>query len=235
MTVTETRGAGLPRTERGRRTRAAIVEAAAALMYRQGVSGTSVDDVLAASGTGKSQMYHYFSDKSALTMAVVKRQSDTVMAAQPLIESVRTWADLDAWVAGVVAVHRAPGGPFACPLGSIAAELKNDATFRPVLQSAFRRWASPLERGLRVLKANGEIHPDRDPAQLAMMLVAALQGGMLAAKVMDDVSVLVATLDAAVAGVKSVEADSWSTGVDDGEALLDGKSAQPRRRIGSHE
>ena len=117
MTVTETRGAGLPRTERGRRTRAAIVEAAAALMYRQGVSGTSVDDVLAASGTGKSQMYHYFSDKSALTMAVVKRQSDTVMAAQPLIESVRTWADLDAWVAGVVAVHRAPGGPFACPLG----------------------------------------------------------------------------------------------------------------------
>lgn len=38
-------------TERGQRTRAAIIDVAATLMYQNGVSGTSVDDILAASGT----------------------------------------------------------------------------------------------------------------------------------------------------------------------------------------
>lgn len=35
-------------------------------MYSQGVEATSVDDVIEASGTGKSQVYHYFSDKTEL-------------------------------------------------------------------------------------------------------------------------------------------------------------------------
>jgi len=45
-------------TERGRRTRAAIVDTAATMMYANGVATTALDDILAASGTGKSQLYH---------------------------------------------------------------------------------------------------------------------------------------------------------------------------------
>ena len=45
-------------TAKGEATRLRIVAAAADLMYTQGVEATSVDDVIEASGTGKSHFRH---------------------------------------------------------------------------------------------------------------------------------------------------------------------------------
>ena len=70
----------LPVTQRGRRARALIIDAAATLMYQKGVSMTSLDDVLAAAGSGKSQLYHYFDSKAELVAAVIERQLELVLA-----------------------------------------------------------------------------------------------------------------------------------------------------------
>ncbi|AWG69333.1 TetR/AcrR family transcriptional regulator [Mycobacteroides abscessus] len=78
----------LPATAHGRRTRAAIVDAAAQMMYQKGVAATSLDDILAASSTGKSQLYHYFKDRSDLVKAVVERQTELVLAAQPTLSQI---------------------------------------------------------------------------------------------------------------------------------------------------
>lgn len=71
----------LPATARGQRARAQIVDAAATLMYHNGVSTTSLDDVLTAAGAGKGQMYHYFDGKADLVAAVIERQLELVLAA----------------------------------------------------------------------------------------------------------------------------------------------------------
>ena len=99
---------GLPRrraqgasTERGRRTREAIVDAAATMMYERGVVAASLDDVLAASGTGKSQLYHYFSSKSELVAAVIERQLELVLAAQPGLAEVDSMTGIERWARGV--------------------------------------------------------------------------------------------------------------------------------------
>ena len=47
-------------TRKGQATRDRIVAAAAALMYQQGVAGTSTEDLQAAAGVSASQIYHYF-------------------------------------------------------------------------------------------------------------------------------------------------------------------------------
>ena len=52
-----------PATEQGRATRRRIVSAAAGLIAERGVSGTTLDDVRAATQSSKSQLYHYFGDK----------------------------------------------------------------------------------------------------------------------------------------------------------------------------
>ncbi|MDV6263095.1 TetR/AcrR family transcriptional regulator [Rhodococcoides yunnanense] len=191
----------LPRTAKGRRTRAAIVDAAASMMYTHGVAGTTLDDVLAASETGKSQLYHYFSDKSDLVEAVIARQLERVLAAQPRLANIDSLADIDAWAAEIVRNHEQPGGPFSCPLGSLAAELKNDAAFVPSLYAAFRRWEQPLEQGLRRMVDRGELDVATDPAAAAATLIASLQGGMLIARIAGDVQPLRDTLDAAVSAV----------------------------------
>jgi AcrR family transcriptional regulator len=54
----------------------------AVTFYAQGVERTSLDDVMAASGVSKSQLYHYFADKDALVLEVIARQTERVLDAQ---------------------------------------------------------------------------------------------------------------------------------------------------------
>ncbi|BBX43426.1 TetR/AcrR family transcriptional regulator [Mycobacterium simiae] len=202
-------GDGLPRrrapgasTERGRRTRAAIVEAAATIMYENGVAAASLDDVLAASGTGKSQLYHYFSSKSDLVAAVIDHQLERVLAAQPALAEVDSIAGIERWARAVLRVHRQPNGPFACPLGSIAAELKNDPAFRPALAAAFARWERPFADGLRTMQKRGELSRREKPDRLATTIVATLQGGMLLARISKDLAPLRDALNLAVDNIR---------------------------------
>lgn len=192
----------LPATAQGRRTRAAIIEAAAATMYQQGVAATSLDDVLAASGTGKSQLYHYFKDKSDLVAAVIERQTDMVLQAQPALMQIDSMAGLDRWAQGILASHEVPGGPFACPLGTMAAELKNDPAYRGRIAAAFGRWQSLLAQGLIRMQARGQLGPREDPDRLAATLIAALQGGMLMGRLAQDPTVLRDTVELALADIR---------------------------------
>jgi AcrR family transcriptional regulator len=195
-------GRALPVTERGRRARASIIDAAATLMYQKGVSMTSLDDVLAAAGSGKSQLYHYFDSKADLVAAVIERQLELVLARQPSLTHIESWDGIDAWVSEILTAHSAPGGPFACPLGTMAAELKNDQSFRPLLEDAFRRWEAPLARGLQTIQDRGELVADADPHRRASAMIAALQGGMLLARVRGDIAPLRDTLEGAVAQLR---------------------------------
>ena len=202
---TRTRAAS---TERGRRTREAIVDAAATIMYEDGVVAASLDDVLAASGTGKSQLYHYFSSKSELVTAVVQCQLERVLAAQPGLPQVDSMRGIERWARAVLRVHSQPGGPFACPLGSIAAELKNDPAFRPALAAAFAQWERPFADGLRQMQKRGELSRREKPDRLAATIVAALQGGMLLARISEDITPLRDAVNLAVDNIRRRLVDS---------------------------
>jgi AcrR family transcriptional regulator len=186
-----------PTTARGRRTCAAIVEAAAELIYAHGVAATSLDHVLERSGAGKSQLYHYFpAGKRDLVAAVVERQIERVLAGQPRLPTIATWADLEAWAQDAAAAHRAPGGPFRCPLGSLATELDRDPELRPVVAAAFERWLAPLRDAAVRLQQRGELAPGGDPARVAERILGALQGAMVLARALDDAAVVQRALQA---------------------------------------
>ncbi|SHQ64204.1 TetR/AcrR family transcriptional regulator [Mycobacteroides abscessus] len=161
---------------RGLRSRAAIVDAAATMMRQSGVASTSLDDVLAAAGCGKSQLYHYFDDRADLIRAVIDRQVELILAAQPAIHHADSWEGLKRWSEQVMESHRVLDGPFACPLGSMAAELKNDPAYLPHLDAAFRRWEEPLARGLEVMRERGQLTRQSDPDRLAQSIVACRVG-----------------------------------------------------------
>ncbi len=64
-------------TAKGARTRARIVEEAAALIHERGVAGTTLEDVKVAAEVSGSQIYHYFPDKNELVQAVIDYQAET--------------------------------------------------------------------------------------------------------------------------------------------------------------
>ena len=95
----------LPRTAKGRATRARIVAAAAALVRERGAAEASLDEVIERAGVSKSQLYHYFQDKADLLRAVVGHQADMVLAAQePQLQALDGWGAIRARVARPLAV-----------------------------------------------------------------------------------------------------------------------------------
>jgi len=187
-------------TARGEATRARIVQAAAELVAARGVDGTTLDDVMEASGTSKSQIYHYFTDKDALLCAVVRAQSDRVLGFQAsCLSGVRSVEDLRRWRNQVVKLNRATRGIGGCPIGSLASALADRSEeARELLAASFRRWESQLAAGLEEMQKRGTLSRRAQPADLATAIVSALQGGLLLAQTTRSTRPLELVLDMAL-------------------------------------
>src|SRR5579863_5340761 len=172
-----------PLTARGAATRSRIVNAAADLFYEHGADRTSLDQVMAASGVSKSQLYHYFADKDALVLEVIARQTERVLdAQQPHLAAMDSLPALMAWRDAIVRLNRATGGK-GCPLGSLASELANESEpARKRLAGSFAMWRDHIEQGLARMRERGELAASADPQELALALLSAVQGGLLLAK-----------------------------------------------------
>ena len=185
------------RTAKGQATRDRIVRAAADLMYRHGVAGTSTPAVRDAAGVSSSQIYHYFADKDALTRAVIAHQTRTIVGHQTaLLSRLDSLPALRAWRDVVVRDLDYAGG---CPLGSLSSELADrDATARAALADGFAQWAEAIRGGLQHMIDSGALRPGADPRRLALAMLAALQGGLLLAQAQHDTAALEAGLDTVI-------------------------------------
>lgn len=189
-------------TKRGAATRERIVAAAADLMYEQGVGKTSLGDVMAASGTGPSQMYHYFADKDALVDEVITTQIQRMLTSQRvLLARVDSLSGLQRWRAAEVVVARTRRG-HGCPLGSLASELScQSEQARAALVAGFATWQTFLVDALVRIRAAGALADDADLSKLAAGLLAALEGGLLLTQITREPEWLEIALDAAMAQV----------------------------------
>ena len=182
-------------TPKGERTRARIVAAAARLVYERGVAGTTLDDVRAAAEVSGSQLYHYFSDKEKLVQAVIDYQADAIVGNQRQAGIGRA-GGLEAWRDMVIAQAKSTGARGGCPLGSLGGQLaETDPQARAQLAAGFERWSATISDGLQALHAAGRIPGGIDPDDLAVTLLAALQGGLLLAQVQRDTRPLETAFD----------------------------------------
>jgi AcrR family transcriptional regulator len=168
-----------PTTHRGRNTKRRIVAEAAELMYKHGVDATSIDDVLAASATGKSQLYHYFSTKQDLVAAVLDHQLDQILDEQTAFP-LDTWEGLHAWFETLVDLHETKREFHGCPLGSLAGEVldHSEALWNQAAQT-FTRWESALTDALQTMQDRGLLRADATPPTLAETTIAIMQGAYL--------------------------------------------------------
>lgn len=93
-----------PSTDRGRRRREAVLDAAEQLFHERGFHGVSVDDLGAAAGISGPGLYRHFPSKDALLMAVLDRiwarlrpaveHAATLPAAEALNELLEAQLDL---------------------------------------------------------------------------------------------------------------------------------------------
>ena len=77
---------------------------------------------------------------------------------------------------------------------------------REDISTGFCRWQNLLHDGLHAMQARGELRPDADLSELPLVLLAALQGGSLLSQTLRDTRPLQASMNAALAYVRSLAA-----------------------------
>jgi AcrR family transcriptional regulator len=195
---------GEPRTGRGRASRERIVQRAAELFAERGVAGTSLDEVLAAAGAGKSQLYHYFRGRDELVEAAVGLRCTQVLAGlTQALGSVASLAELEQALAGFVAGFEQMGLP-GCPIGSLATEVagRNEGA-RLQTAAAFDAWERLFADAIGRMRERGELRTDAAPGVLATALLASIEGGLVLSQARKDPATLKVAVDAGLGGVRA--------------------------------
>lgn len=193
-------------TARGAKTRERIVTAAADLMYVRGVAATTLDDVLAASGVSKSQLYRHFAGKDEIVRAVIELTGVRVIERERnALERVATMAGLRRWRDALVQNNALRHGAYGCALGSFASEVADhDDVARRALVALFAEWRELLTAALQRLQENGTLPPEAPIEQLATGLLGALQGGYVLAQTARDVTPMATSIDMALTHIESL-------------------------------
>jgi TetR/AcrR family transcriptional regulator, transcriptional repressor for nem operon len=195
---------GEPMTRRGRASRERIVGRAAELFAERGIAAVSLDEVIAAAGAGKGQLYHYFGSRDELAAAAVGyRCAQVVAGLTQALGSVSSLAGLEHALAGSVAGFEEMG-MLGCPIGTLATEVagRNEAA-RLQAAAGFDAWEQLLADALERMRQGGELRADARPAVLATGLLASIEGGMVLSQARKDMASLRVAVEAGLAQVRA--------------------------------
>jgi AcrR family transcriptional regulator len=170
-------------TTKGERTRQRLIETAAPLFNQRGYWGASVSDVMSAAGLEKGGIYNHFASKDDLALAAFEHNTDVIAdLVRGGLEGTRH--SIERLVA-LIEVYRSfahhPPVPGGCPILNTAVEADDT---HPALSERAREMLDLLREGTvgRIVERGierGEIRTDVDPAEVATVLVAGIEGALM--------------------------------------------------------
>jgi AcrR family transcriptional regulator len=174
---------------KGERTKERIIEQTAPLFNQKGFFGSSLSDIMEATGLKKGGIYNHFGSKEELALQAFDYAAACVSERLSLLlEEKRTVVErLLAFAAVFRDLAMNPPVPGGCPLLNTAIE-SDDA--HPVLRERVRRamdgWRQRIQDAVREGIAAGELRQDTDPDVVATRFIATLEGGVMLSKLYRD-------------------------------------------------
>ncbi len=194
-------------------TRQRLVEASAALLQRQGLTGTGIKQILADAGAPYSSLYHHFpGGKDELAAAAIRVSGSTYQA---LVEGVWDRApDAISAVAAVFAVAaqtlESTDFAVACPIATVALEVAGtNEGLRIATAEVFEAWiaAGTARFASEGISADGSY-------TLAITVIALLEGAFILSQSLKDTGPVHAAGAAAAAATRSALASPSERGPD---------------------
>jgi TetR/AcrR family transcriptional regulator, transcriptional repressor for nem operon len=165
---------------KGEQTRKRIVEAAAPIFNRLGYDGSSLADLMAATGLKKGGIYRHFASKEELAAAAFDYAWDSVWKSRmrDVDEKTRGIENLKQRIGNFV--ERRSPVPGGCPvLNTAVTATEGNAVLRARVAKALRTWRESLEAEVASAAGRGEVRPDVDARTVAMMIIATLEGALM--------------------------------------------------------
>ena len=162
-----------------------ILRQAAEVFNRRGYFGTSLSDIMRATGLEKGGIYNHFANKDELALQAFDYSSDLMR--QAFAEAlVGRFHGVDRLLAIIGVFQKIPEEfpvPGGCPVLNTAIEA-DDAhpQLREHARLAMEEWHDFIKRVIRRGMERGEIRPEVDPDMLATLLIATLEGAVMLSK-----------------------------------------------------
>ena len=176
-------------TTKGQRTRRDIVERSAPVFNTKGYSGASMGDLVRATGLGKGGIYNHFSGKEEIALEAFDYATEIMRERfRRALEGKDVYLDkLFAVVDVLGALAEDPPVAGGCPVLNTAVEAED---VHPVLKEkaadAMEDWLRLVGRIVRDGMMSGEFRPETDPRSVASVVVAALEGAVVLARLHDE-------------------------------------------------
>ena len=183
----------------GADTRRMLLEAAAKEIHEKGFRSCSVDDILASTGVTKGALYHHFTSKQDLGLAVVDeiyREATLAPWREGLKRTANPVDDLLALLQDKRVSSCSASVRCGCPLNNLAQEMASvDEDFRLRIESVFQDWRDTIVRALERGKGNGTVRANVDTRKAAIFITSLIEGSVGAAKNARDPSIVTSAIE----------------------------------------
>ncbi len=175
-------------------TRSKILFAAYKEIHLKGFQAASLNNILAHTGVTKGALYHHFPNKTELGYAVIEE----VIADRIFQGFIAPLKDADDPIQGLIDLIEQSGKTFTlrdvqlgCPLGTLAQEMAPiDEGFRSRLNRIYELWHGAIVEAVNKAKAAGDLIEQVQAEQVAVMVVATMEGCLSAGMISQDLNKL---------------------------------------------
>jgi TetR/AcrR family transcriptional regulator, transcriptional repressor for nem operon len=170
-------------TSKGQKTRERIVAEAANLFNQRGFEGSSMSDVMAATGLEKGGIYRHFSSKEELAAEAFDYAWKSAFETRihDLEQAPNSIEKLKRFIVNFI--NGRPAVPGGCPVLNTAIEADDgNLLLRERVRAAWREWRDYLAEIVAAGLKRKEIRPEVDAKQVATLIISSLEGALMIAR-----------------------------------------------------
>ncbi len=187
---------------RGEKTKEQILANAEALMLSRGFAGTSLDEILAATGITKGAFFYHFKNKADLARALVERywqrdyklfeqfeQRADELSDDPLQSMLIFLKLFEEFIEGL---NEPPAG---CLFASYIYESQQfDEAIKQFIADSFQEWGTVYERRVELILKKYSPKIEVSARELSETIMCIIEGGFILSKSLQDSKLIVRTV-----------------------------------------
>lgn len=180
------------------KTKQFIIEKSAPIFNRKGYAGTSLTDIIEATGLTKGSIYGNFENKDEVAVAVYKYNYETMqLRIIGALENKKTaYEKLEAFTNYYRENWKKVFERGGCPIQNASVEADDNLPIlKKHVQQTIKDWANGLRSIILQGQKEGEFKRTIDSEEYAFTIMTILEGGIMLSKIMNNQSILFKALD----------------------------------------
>lgn len=197
------------KTTKSENTKRLIIEKTASVFNTKGYAGTSINDLMNATGLSKGCIYGNFENKDEIALSVfdhnfariTQHMKERILATEHSIERLLVYPQT------YKNYFRYPYLQAGCPILNTATEADDThPKLKESAQKALNFWKTSIENQIKRGIERNEINADTDPTEMAVIMISMIEGAFMQAKVNSHMAELTIAMSFLEKLIKSIEA-----------------------------